>query len=76
MSKTETLIEALKKLGCQELPGGSRKYRKFTKPGGREGFYFVGRAGALRVGRIASRSSSFSNHIDLIIAPANGTPVA
>ncbi len=55
----DRLANALKKLGETEIPGRSRKYRVFTKNGG--GFYFLGKAGALRVGPTISGSASMSD---------------
>ena len=54
---TEKLVAGLIALGCREVTSNSRKYRQFTRiladlPN--ESYYFVGKAGALRVGRCAS----------------------
>ena len=63
MTKTDRIVrfltEGLKKT---ELPTNTRKYRKFT---GRNDqlFYFVGKAGAVRSGRIASDSISITDLI-------------
>ncbi len=55
--------------GAVEVPSSSRKYRQLnrsiTMPNGRTGesYYFIGRAGAIRVGRCASKSQSFTDAI-------------
>jgi hypothetical protein len=56
--KRDKVIEFLKGRGCEELPRISKKYQKFSYPGRDDQFYFVGKAGALRVGK--NQSSSFS----------------
>lgn len=64
MTKTERIVrfltEGLKKT---ELTSTSRKYRKFT---GRDEnhFYFVGKAGAVRSGKIASDSISITDLVN------------
>jgi hypothetical protein len=47
-------------MGCKEVESNSRKYRTFERPSGSavDTFYFVGKKGALRVGRCASKSCS------------------
>lgn len=55
----ERLIGALIALGCTIVLGGQgKRYTKLTRHDGREGYFFVGRNGALRVGATASASRS------------------
>ena len=58
-TKAEKVIAYLKSCGCSEVTSKSRKYRTFTRPG-REGFYYVGKCGALRAGKTVSDSISLS----------------
>jgi len=44
--------------GFQEVPSSSRKYRKFMNPLRKEQFHFVGKNGAVRVGRTITDSIS------------------
>jgi len=65
-TKTQRIEAKLVELGCKELLSGSRKYRKFSLPvqprgGQRESFYWLGRAGALRVGPTSTDSSSVTD---------------
>lgn len=53
----DMVIEAILKRGAIEVPSKTRKYRTFTRPAA-DGFYFVGKAGALRAGKSASNSVS------------------
>lgn len=52
----ERLVAGLTALGYPEAKSSSSKFRAFKRVDGR--FYFVGRAGALRVGRVVSDSYS------------------
>ena len=63
MTKTERIINFLTAgLKKTEIPTNTRKYRKFT--GRNENhFYFVGRSGGVRSGRIASDSISITDLI-------------
>ena len=54
MTNAERNVAALRQLGAREIITGSKKFRVFLDPreGAREGdFFFVGKCGALRVGR-------------------------
>jgi len=66
-TKEEKIIEGLLERECKEIPCKSRKYRQFLRQGLKdatgqemESFYFVGRNGALRVGKNISNSFSIS----------------
>ena len=63
MTKTERIIKFLTGgLKKTEIPTNTRKYRKFT--GRNENhFYFVGKAGSVRSGRIHSDSISITELI-------------
>jgi len=65
MFKREKVIEFLKQRGCKEVESKSGKYKKFSRPT-RKDFYFVGRNGALRVGKNASQSISLTRFINEI----------
>ena len=54
MSLTESLIAGLLRRGETELLPTSKKYRRFTRKHGE--FYFVGKAGALRIGKTVTTS--------------------
>lgn len=56
-TKRERIVEHLKALGARQIQGKSAKYLTFQVPWSRL-LYFVGKAGALRVGRTVSTSSS------------------
>lgn len=60
MKLKEIIIEKLKERGMKELPSNSRKYKKFTHPLS-DRFYWVGKSGALRVGRTIGESYSISS---------------
>jgi len=51
------LIEAK---GFLEIPSTSQKYRKFMNPLKKGQFYFLGKSGAVRVGRTVSNSISLT----------------
>ena len=53
MTKTETLARGLDRAGWTEIASTSAKYRKFQHPD-HPVFMWLGKAGALRLGRIAS----------------------
>ncbi len=74
MAKTKTqqekVIEYLTKKGFVELKSRSGKYRRFSSS--HEGqYYFIGRKGAVRVGRCASNSFSITERIKALIAKEN-----
>ncbi len=48
--------------GFREVESRSRKYRQFQAPGA-ESYYFVGRSGAVRSGRIVTNSSSITPQV-------------
>lgn len=58
------LIEGLK---TNESLSKSKKYRTFEKPGQQGTFYFVGTAGAVRVGESSSTSISITDKMKSII---------
>lgn len=49
-------IAALQGRGCKIVPALTRKYVVLTRPLKPGTFYYVGSSGALRVGRIATRT--------------------
>lgn len=60
MTRAEKRVEFLKEMGGEEIiPSKSRKYRQFILPG-RDYFHWVGKAGAVRVGKTIATSSSVS----------------
>ena len=67
MKKTmqQKFIEALVRRGCVEIPNRSSIYKVFTRQEG--GFYYVGRAGALRVGKTIAGSFPVSEKFKKII---------
>ena len=63
MTQTERVVRYLtEELKRQELPSRSRKYRKFTglRP---ETFYWIGKNGAVRVGKASSNSMSLTDTV-------------
>jgi hypothetical protein len=56
MAKTlrEKITDSLTKMGEQQIHSKSGKYVTFTREAG--GFYFIGKAGALRFGQSSSKS--------------------
>jgi len=58
------IIEALEKLGCNRVEGRSNRYIVLTKMRD-EGFYFVGKNGALRAWKNVSSSVSLQGLISL-----------
>ncbi len=76
MSKTQSIIDALLKMGSVERPSKSSKYRTFTNPRRIGEFFFVGRAGAFRAGRASSKSISLAANVERMIVAASMTPPA
>lgn len=68
MKKTlaDKVIDFLIEKGMKEVPSKSRKYRTFSPPN-RDDFYFVGKKGAVRVGKTSSKSFSISDKIHSLI---------
>ena len=64
-TKRDRVIEHITGRGAVELESSSRKYRKFTRPegGANRPYWFVGKSGALRTGRIASDSRSVTSFL-------------
>ena len=61
MKKTERIIEYFISKGAKEvLPSKSRKYRQFTSLLGKT-FIWIGKAGAVRVGKTSSNSISITH---------------
>jgi len=58
--KRDKIADALAERGCIEVESRSRKYKQFMIPG-RDNFYFVGKSGALRVGKTISNSISLTH---------------
>jgi hypothetical protein len=58
MTQSNALVAALVKRGLVEQAGTSRKYRTFGGGKDPNRLYFVGKSGALRVGRNATDSTS------------------
>ncbi len=63
MTMQEKFAAALVARGEAEVPSKSRKYRTFTRTynGQRIGYFFLGKAGAVRVGVRASSSAAVSD---------------
>ena len=63
MKESDRIIRFLTEgLHCNEIPSKS-KYRQFKK-NNTNGFYFVGKNGALRAGKNISNSISLTDHIE------------
>lgn len=60
MTKQEAIIRALGLRGFIEIDSKSRKYRTLAHPAGGN-LYFIGKAGAVRVGKNSSTSYSISH---------------
>lgn len=65
-TKTIKMIEILEEMGCVEVPSRS-KYRSFKDPTQENRFYFVGNRGAVRCGRISSKSISVTHKFNEIL---------
>ena len=63
MTNQETIIMALIDRGCKEVQSTSRKYRQFIAPNGKN--YWVGKQGAVRIGKCISKSTSITAFINL-----------
>lgn len=59
MTQTERIVNTLKSNGFSEVDCRSGKYRQFRIPGLNLSF-FVGKRGALRYGRIATKSKAIN----------------
>lgn len=59
MTLHDQFVSALEKRGCKRVNGRTQKYTQLTREKG--GFYFVGRSGALRVGKVSTRSIPVSD---------------
>jgi hypothetical protein len=66
-TKKEKLIEILEEMGCKEVQSKSRKYRSFSDPESPNNFYFVGVKGAVRHGRVVSKSMSFTEYFNNLL---------
>jgi hypothetical protein len=66
-TKAAHLAYALTQMGAKEVPSNSRKYRTFARVDA-QGFYFVGKAGALRSGLCASKSASLERFVPSLLA--------
>lgn len=77
MSKTEQIITGLKRFGAVEVKSRSAKYRTFIDPRCNGRFIFVGKKGAVRVGRTSSKSVPLSdaNKQSLMLASQASAPV-
>ena len=68
MGKADKVVEWLLSLGATELESSSKKYRKFTSPFGHDKekgvFAWVGRKGAVRLGRTLKESVSVSSSVN------------
>lgn len=60
-TKRDKIVESLLKAGHEEMECKSGKYRQFTVMGRDEEFFFVGKKGALRIGKCATKSLSLTN---------------
>lgn len=54
--RTVDIIKGFINLGWIEQESSSRKYRKFLNPKNPDTFYWIGKAGAIRRGRISSNT--------------------
>ena len=61
-TKTDKIVEILLAKGCKEIESKSRKYRKFERPE-KTDYYFVGKNGALRVGKNIGDSVSLTRFV-------------
>jgi len=61
-TKADQMAVKLIDLGYEEIPGKS-KYREFSIQGSNNKF-FIGKSGAIRFGKVASRSTSYTNNAD------------
>ena len=62
--QSERVARALVAMGCVEEKSTSRKYRVFIcATSSPQKYYFVGKAGALRVGSCASKSTSLTDTV-------------
>lgn len=63
ITNTEKIIMYLKEeLGSKEVKYNSHKYRKFTTLI-QNTFYFIGKRGAVRIGKVSSESFSVTDRI-------------
>jgi len=69
-TKADQIIAALKqwKPGIIEIESRSSKYRVFVNSATPEQYYFVGKKGALRKGRCASKSYSLEHIVPQLLA--------
>ena len=65
-TRQEQIVTALIVRGCKEVVSKG-KYRKLTLPGGKPGFYFVGKNGALREGQNQATSISLTHRVHRLI---------
>jgi hypothetical protein len=61
LTNAQKMVENLLKLGCKEVPCRSGKYRQFTRFDKEGEFFFVGVKGALRAGKVATKSITLSH---------------
>lgn len=57
ITQQQALMAALEARGCRPVPCNSRKYLAYSRPDA-DGYYFVGKAGALRAGINVTHSIS------------------
>ena len=63
MTRQDIICQKLARIRCKEVRGKTAKYRVFDRKNGQ--FYFVGKNGALRVGRNVSESVSLPVNLRL-----------
>ena len=61
LTKRDKIVAALLERGCEEMDCRSGKYRQFNRPEVEGSYLFVGKKGAVRVGRVATKSLSITN---------------
>lgn len=66
-TKSQKISRMLQDNGSIIQPSTSNKYTKLSIPNKPDYFYFVGKNGALRVGKIASKSISLTHRIKAVI---------
>lgn len=73
-TQSELIIETLLKDGSREVTAKSKKYRQFTYPNDPSKFYFVGKNGAVRVGKNTTDSVSITFMMRHLSQPEKKTP--
>lgn len=61
MTQQERLIKALEARGSRIVPSKTRKYVVMSRYDGLDGYFYLGKAGALRVGKTIAVSAALEN---------------